>query len=780
MQSVLNLMPESITEVPRDTSRQQSGGVHDNERAGEFGSVYEQELYENRGQDRNHDKESRSSQGGNDLQRIRQSEADHRRSVDVRDGKARLEDDQSIGADAKLKRNDSSSTVIGKPIMFDPSRVVAQGGKPGKFNAEQGGDAADTLAMNKTDKSVDQLLSVVEKAETLIRQNNGTAIRAGDSGRALTQHIARQNTLSAAIDSALAEKGGAKVTLNDIINGFSNAMEGDEAAKASGVNQGITQGEGKGDKAGQFNQAGLAFKQGVRTPTDGVIHTPGINPKIDQDGEQAAADANAKSELFAGKLKSGGVFISDKPVGKDPLGDIEKNLGKPILPDQRFAKGDGSVGEDKLQTLIAKEAAKNTSEGIQTPGINPKNLRVGDKPATQVPDILAHQQAKGLKPGPQSQQKPVEIGESGQGKPSIDLAIAQGSGNRDSGPLQTGGIVSPDFEHLAKEQPITKPFEQAGKPQMTPLVNATESAQSGANQNETKPLTAQMAAADYQTKPKVDKTDKPFIGVTAKGDKKNTNILGTDKTFTSGAKLAADAPISAESGKMSQELQMSERKLMETIAAQNTQPDSTQTDDKLARMMPKDLSGAMSNKSFNPLSATNNAFSVDNNASLNPATATKAAEKATEQLSQALNTTKPDFSANMKERLVIMMNKGVQTANIRLDPAELGQMQIKMSIENDVTSVSIVVQNSQAKELLEQTLPKLKEMLAEQGIEMDEGSVEQESREQREQRELGDGQHRGGQHAAQGEHSDQEDIDMLAAQQVKITNGALGGIDFFA
>ncbi|MCJ8268148.1 MAG: flagellar hook-length control protein FliK, partial [Psychrosphaera sp.] len=181
-----------------------------------------------------------------------------------------------------------------------------------------------------------------------------------------------------------------------------------------------------------------------------------------------------------------------------------------------------------------------------------------------------------------------------------------------------------------------------------------------------------------------------------------------------------------------------------------------------------------------PLSATNNAFSVDNNTSLNPATATKAAEKATEQLTQALNTTKPDFSANMKERLVIMMNKGIQTANIRLDPAELGQMQVKMSIENDVTSVSIVVQNSQAKEVLEQTLPKLKEMLAEQGIEMDEGSVEQESREQREQRELGEGQHRGGQHAGQGDDSDQDDIDMLAAQQVKITNGALGGIDFFA
>jgi len=155
------------------------------------------------------------------------------------------------------------------------------------------------------------------------------------------------------------------------------------------------------------------------------------------------------------------------------------------------------------------------------------------------------------------------------------------------------------------------------------------------------------------------------------------------------------------------------------------------------------------------------------------------------KLNEAVNVNQADFSQNMKERLTIMMNKGVQSADIRLDPAELGQMQVKMTVENDVTSVSFTVQNAQAKEALEQAMPKLKEMLAEQGLEMGEGSVEQEDKQQQELAGH-DGQGSPGTHSgdnpdgSSAEQLSDEQMAQMAAQQMKITNGALGGIDFFA
>ena len=154
-------------------------------------------------------------------------------------------------------------------------------------------------------------------------------------------------------------------------------------------------------------------------------------------------------------------------------------------------------------------------------------------------------------------------------------------------------------------------------------------------------------------------------------------------------------------------------------------------------------------------------------------------EKTPPQVTETLQMTRPDLSVNMKERMMLMMKNGVQTADIRLDPAELGQMQVKMSVENDVTSVSFIVQNSQAKELLEKALPQLKEMLAEQGVEMGESSVSQQDKQQQQ---LDDGEGNGngqGQLASNGQQEPEIDEGPIV-QQVNITNGALGGIDYFA
>ncbi len=81
------------------------------------------------------------------------------------------------------------------------------------------------------------------------------------------------------------------------------------------------------------------------------------------------------------------------------------------------------------------------------------------------------------------------------------------------------------------------------------------------------------------------------------------------------------------------------------------------------------------------------------------------------------------FSPVMKQQLVAMVSNGIGQAEIRLDPPELGHMLVKIQVQQDQTQVQFHVSQPGAKELLEQATPKLREMLAEQGIELSDSQV---------------------------------------------------------
>ena len=124
-----------------------------------------------------------------------------------------------------------------------------------------------------------------------------------------------------------------------------------------------------------------------------------------------------------------------------------------------------------------------------------------------------------------------------------------------------------------------------------------------------------------------------------------------------------------------------------------------------------------------------------------------------EQLKQSLNLLQHDVAGQLRERVNLMLRQNIQIAEIRLDPAGLGQMQIKVDMQQDQANVQFIVQQSQAKELLEQQLPRLREMLQQQGIVLGEGSVQQQSQQERQ---LADRQQQqreqGGQHADNSDH----------------------------
>lgn len=74
------------------------------------------------------------------------------------------------------------------------------------------------------------------------------------------------------------------------------------------------------------------------------------------------------------------------------------------------------------------------------------------------------------------------------------------------------------------------------------------------------------------------------------------------------------------------------------------------------------------------------------------------------------------FAEQMAEKVVMMMTQKVQVAEIRLDPKELGAVDVKIRVQHDQTSVVFSSPHAQVRDALETSIPRLREMFAEAGV----------------------------------------------------------------
>ncbi|HAS6505560.1 TPA: flagellar hook-length control protein FliK [Vibrio parahaemolyticus] len=101
--------------------------------------------------------------------------------------------------------------------------------------------------------------------------------------------------------------------------------------------------------------------------------------------------------------------------------------------------------------------------------------------------------------------------------------------------------------------------------------------------------------------------------------------------------------------------------------------------------------------------------------------------EAAQQAQLPLQLTKELANEQVAEKVQMMMSKNLKNLDIRLDPPELGRMQIRMTMNNDLANVHFTVTNPQARDIIEQALPRLREMLAQQGMQLADSSVQQQS-----------------------------------------------------
>ncbi|PKH09447.1 flagellar hook-length control protein FliK [Moritella sp. Urea-trap-13] len=135
-------------------------------------------------------------------------------------------------------------------------------------------------------------------------------------------------------------------------------------------------------------------------------------------------------------------------------------------------------------------------------------------------------------------------------------------------------------------------------------------------------------------------------------------------------------------------------------------------------------------------------------------------------------------SSELNEKIAIMAGKELQTATIRLDPAELGSMNIKLVVQNDQINVTIQAQNNQSRDLLEQQMPRLREMLQQQGITLGDTQVQADSGQQQ------SGFQQSGQENGQKNSSNEANYAIDSQTEAPVTTpywqDSAKGVDFYA
>jgi len=82
-----------------------------------------------------------------------------------------------------------------------------------------------------------------------------------------------------------------------------------------------------------------------------------------------------------------------------------------------------------------------------------------------------------------------------------------------------------------------------------------------------------------------------------------------------------------------------------------------------------------------------------------------------------------ELGSQLSNRIRWMGNLNLSSAELKLHPAELGTLEILISAEDDQTRVSFITSTAAAKEQIEASLPRLRELLGQSGLLLEQGDV---------------------------------------------------------
>ena len=104
-----------------------------------------------------------------------------------------------------------------------------------------------------------------------------------------------------------------------------------------------------------------------------------------------------------------------------------------------------------------------------------------------------------------------------------------------------------------------------------------------------------------------------------------------------------------------------------------------------------------------------------------------AAPRTPAQLAMTHTPQDPEFTGELANRLQVFARNGGHEATLQLHPADLGRLQVSITTEGDQARVLFVADSAAARDAIEQSLPRLREMLAQSGLQLAHSDVSSQS-----------------------------------------------------
>ena len=136
----------------------------------------------------------------------------------------------------------------------------------------------------------------------------------------------------------------------------------------------------------------------------------------------------------------------------------------------------------------------------------------------------------------------------------------------------------------------------------------------------------------------------------------------------------------------------------------------------------------------------------------------------------------PQWQNSLGERMVWMVKRDLQQAELRLNPQHLGPVEVRIELRNEQASITFSAHHAVTRDALEAAVPRLREMLGEAGLTLANADVSQQQ--------PGRGQQQEGESRRQGSHLARSGMENHGAEEMLTIRGtAYGGsglIDIFA
>ena len=309
--------------------------------------------------------------------------------------------------------------------------------------------------------------------------------------------------------------------------------------------------------------------------------------------------------------------------------------------------------------------------------------------------------------------RPVSHSASGALPLTVQQSVASPLSKRDDLLSQA---VSPQATAIAKELQTEKPAARAA---MLGIPAAAQMHKTATVQHQLTPVAIDPAA--------VTTNDKSVVMAAKAAPANNQVPVAALLTSATGNKAEAPGHTIVESLLASRDSSKTDAESATALSRTSAKPVMNNPDSAAFKLMQAMPDTAMITQSTNAANANHAVLAASVPMPTTAAVTINAIHSEVTGLTNSIDTLDKNWHKAFSQNIVWQLDKGVSSAQIQLRPAHLGPVNIDMQIHQNQAVIVLSVARDSAREVLEQALPRLQAMLADQGLQVSEIKVTDQS-----------------------------------------------------